>query len=91
MARENLHNYRLFVCADGTIGLAPRETLESDWLCALKGALAPVILRERLEGGWTVVSGDCEVNGELDPLDDHDHISDYVARHSGQEEEFLIW
>jgi hypothetical protein len=87
----SLQNCRIFLTDDGTIGLAPNETCEGDIICILRGSMSPSILRQRLENGWTLVSGDCYVLGELQPTDDEDYLSDYVDAHGDKEEEFLIW
>ncbi len=86
-----MHNRRLFVTEDGTVGLAPNETIESDILCVLRDALSPVILRQRVNNGWTLVCGDCEVAGILSDTNDQNRRSDYVDIHHGSEEEFVIW
>jgi hypothetical protein len=86
-----LQNCRIFLTEDGTIGLAPEETCEDDILCILRGSISPLILRQRREIGWTLVSGDCYVTGDLWRLDDEDFFSSYVVQYGGTEEEFLIW
>jgi hypothetical protein len=88
MMRES-QNCRIFLTEDGTVGLAPTETYKGDMLCILRGSSSPSILRQQLENGWTLVSGDCYVPGEF--FNYGDSISDYVDAHEDKEQEFLIW
>lgn len=88
---EALQNSRVFLTTDGTIGLAPAEACKDDMLCILRGSHSPSILRNRLENGWTLVSGDCFVLGELENISAYDDFfSDYVDMRRDKEQEFLI-
>jgi hypothetical protein len=87
-----LQDCRIFLTEDGNIGLAPIETCEGDMLCIVRGSLSPLILRQRLENGWNLVSGDCFVPGELENIhSDVDFFSNYVDAHGDKEQDFLIW
>ena len=55
----SLQNCRIFLIRDSFIGIAPEATLTSDVLCILKGSFAPCLLRQRPNGGWWLISGDC--------------------------------
>lgn len=59
----SLHK-RLLFTQDGFIGMAPPETKKGDVVCLLLGCRVPVVLRERIEGGYELV-GEAYVHGVM--------------------------
>ncbi len=53
---------RLLFTHNGFIGMAPRDTRKGDIVCLLLGCSVPVVLRERIEGGYELV-GEAYVHG----------------------------
>ncbi|KAI0428561.1 heterokaryon incompatibility protein-domain-containing protein [Xylaria sp. FL1042] len=63
--QKNLRaNMRLGYTDEGEIGWFPRNTRIGDRVVILLGASMPCVLRERLEGGYTIV-GQCIVDGVM--------------------------
>ena len=77
-----LSDYRLFHTSDGYLGLAPRNLLPGDLICALQNCSFPVLLRKR-ESHYVHV-GPCFVlglmNGEAEKLieEGHTFIQEFV-------------
>ena len=53
---------RLLFTHEGYIGMAPHETRKGDKICLLFGCRVPVVLRQRVEGGYELV-GEVYVHG----------------------------
>lgn len=53
---------RLLFTYEGYIGMAPHETRKGDKICLLLGCRVPVVLRQRVEGGYELV-GEVYVHG----------------------------
>lgn len=47
---------------NGWIVKVPEEAQIGDFICIIRGTNFLCVLRETLEGRWTLVSGDCEVS-----------------------------
>lgn len=92
---ETLQNSRIFITESGRIGIAPKETQIGDLIRVVGGTFAPLLLRKRLESGWSLVSGDCFLPEELDYDDngdgDGDSLTKYVEAHKESKEVFDIW
>jgi hypothetical protein len=87
-----LHNSRIFLTEDGTVGIGPKEVHEGDVLCVLEGSLSPSILRWRSENSWTLVSGEVKALGELNYDKSDTFGSDNLLEaNKAKMEEFLIW
>jgi hypothetical protein len=87
-----LHNSRIFLTEDGTVGIGPKEVHEGDVLCVLEGSLSPSILRWRSENSWTLVSGEVKALGEIDYYKSDTFGSDNLLEaNKAKMEEFLIW
>jgi len=61
-----MRNCRLFLDENNHLGLAPREAAVGDAICVIEGACDPCILRERPQGDWFLVSGECYFEWEPD-------------------------
>ncbi|KAF2801424.1 uncharacterized protein BDZ99DRAFT_553219 [Mytilinidion resinicola] len=89
--RERLQSSRIFVDVKGNLGIGSNASQQGDVVCVLRGATAPCILRPRHGDGWTLISGDCYMDGELGSDKNTYLLSNIVDPYPDQEEEFLIW
>lgn len=48
---------KIFLSADGELGLASGHARQGDTVCVIKDAVKPCILREREYGQWMLVCG----------------------------------
>jgi hypothetical protein len=61
--REAMGNCRLFATEGDITGIAPQNAQEGDVVCILKGAYSPCILRHIAMDQWSLVSGNCYLQG----------------------------
>jgi hypothetical protein len=91
-----LHDCRLFLNEDNKLGLAPFEAAVGDVVCMIRGAVEPCILRERPQGDWSLVSGECYILGIYPGNSEPDKLETYISSLEGiltfgGEENFTIW
>ncbi|KAI1420870.1 HET-domain-containing protein [Xylaria sp. FL1777] len=53
------HETRVFITSEGNLGLCPEAAQKNDLVCLIKGAIEPCVLREKGNGQWILVTGDC--------------------------------
>ncbi|KAF2457907.1 heterokaryon incompatibility protein-domain-containing protein [Lineolata rhizophorae] len=93
--QEAMHDCRLFFSENNILGLAPSEAAPGDVICVIKGAADPCLLRRRLQGDWSLVSGECYY-GDLFPVnalpqDLKMYLSSQKGIEFGDEEIFTLW
>jgi hypothetical protein len=64
MIRQAVHSRRLFLSAQGYMGLARYDAIEGDKICILHGGQIPFILRQ--EGQFHRFKGECYIHGVMD-------------------------
>ncbi|KAF2125227.1 HET-domain-containing protein [Dothidotthia symphoricarpi CBS 119687] len=60
---ESLQQCRIVLLDNNQICIAPDAACTGDTVCFLRDANSPCILRQGLNGDWTLVSGNCDVYG----------------------------
>ena len=71
---------RLVFVYEGYIGMAPHDARKGDIVCLLLGCSIPVVLRERIEGGFRLVGEACVhgiMKGEAMTKDNEERLQDF--------------
>jgi hypothetical protein len=88
---DSLQGYQIFLDDTGRLGIAPEGARKGDSVCVFDNSVeeAACLLRPRSKSGWTLVSGDCYLQG-IGMWNDIDH-STLPLRKGNSKVEFDIW
>ena len=85
---ESLQECSIALMQDGGLVIVPGAAQDGDVVCIIAGAIAPCLLRQRRDGSWMLVSGDCHIFGDTRSTL---AVSDaYVDSHRSQAETFVL-